>query len=98
MTKTEAIRLLGGTAAKLAEAVGVSPSAVSQWPEELPQRLIDRVQAALWRRAHCEPAVESDAPAASDRREGERRVRENPPEVVKGVPDRRTGERRERVS
>lgn len=52
MDKAEAIRLLGGTQAAAAEAVGVTPQAVKQWPEKLPPRIADRVQAALWRMAH----------------------------------------------
>ncbi|KGG82862.1 hypothetical protein P245_25655 [Comamonas thiooxydans] len=49
MTKTEAITLLGGSVAKAAEAIGINSQAISQWPTELPARLADRVQAALWR-------------------------------------------------
>nr|WP_182312135.1 Cro/CI family transcriptional regulator [Comamonas testosteroni] len=49
MKKDDAIELLGGSVATAAEAIGVSYQAVRQWPEELPQRIIDRVQAALWR-------------------------------------------------
>ena len=49
MTKTEAINLLGGSVAKAAEAIGINSQAISQWPTELPARLADRVQAALWR-------------------------------------------------
>jgi len=52
MTKTEAIQLLGGTAAAVARAVGITPVSVSEWPEELPPRIADRVQAALWRKAN----------------------------------------------
>jgi len=51
MKKSEAINLLGGTPGMAAKAVGVSKSAVTQWPDELPQRIQDRVQAALWRKA-----------------------------------------------
>lgn len=50
MDKTEAIRLLGGTPAMAAKEVGISVQAVSQWPDTLPKRIADRVQAALWRR------------------------------------------------
>lgn len=50
MDKTEAIRLLGGTVAAAASAVGITAQAVSDWPDPLPQRIADRVQAALWRR------------------------------------------------
>ena len=56
MKKTAAIELLGGTVADVAREVGVSPQAVSQWPEDLPPRIIDRVQAALWRMAQARRA------------------------------------------
>lgn len=51
MRKTEAIELLGGTVAAAAEAIGVTYQAVDKWPDELPPRIADRVQAALWRRS-----------------------------------------------
>jgi DNA-binding transcriptional regulator YdaS (Cro superfamily) len=50
MLKTKAFELLGGTASSVAAAVGVTPSAVSQWPAELPDRIADRVLAALARK------------------------------------------------
>lgn len=50
MTKTEAIDLLGGSVAKAAEAIGINSQAISQWPAQLPARLVDRVQAALYRK------------------------------------------------
>lgn len=51
MNKAEAIRLLGGTVSTAAQAIRVSSAAISQWPDEgeLPPRITDRVQAALWR-------------------------------------------------
>lgn len=49
MNKSQAIELLGGTASAAAHAIGVTASAVAQWPEVLPPRIADRVQAALWR-------------------------------------------------
>jgi hypothetical protein len=49
MKKTQAIELLGGTAAAAAKAIGISSAAVSLWPDELPPRIADRVQAALYR-------------------------------------------------
>lgn len=49
MTKAEALGLLGGTADAAAEAIGITRQAVDQWPDELPNRIRDRVQAALWR-------------------------------------------------
>lgn len=49
MDKKQAIDLLGGSPARAAELLGVTPSAVSQWPEELPRRLADRVLGAAVR-------------------------------------------------
>ncbi len=54
MTKEEAINMLGGSVAKAAEAIGINSQAISQWPQELPARLTDRVQAAMWRMQHAE--------------------------------------------
>ena len=50
MDKQEAIQLLGGTPAAAAKEVGVTTAAISLWPDVLPARIADRVQAALWRR------------------------------------------------
>jgi hypothetical protein len=49
MKKSEARALLGGSDVSAAEAIGVTRSAFAQWPEELPARLADRVQAAVAR-------------------------------------------------
>lgn len=49
MKKSRAIELLGGTVTAAAKAVGVTPSAITQWPDELPERIADRVLAALAR-------------------------------------------------
>lgn len=49
MTKDDAIQLLGGTAASAARRIGISPSAVSLWPDELTPAIADRVQAAIAR-------------------------------------------------
>ena len=51
MRKSEAIELLGGSVPAAAEAIGVTYQAVDKWPDPLPTRIADRVQAALWRRA-----------------------------------------------
>lgn len=56
MLKTEALEKLGGSVTAAAELIGITPSAVSQWPDVLPQALIDRVIAAEWRRAQGLPA------------------------------------------
>lgn len=47
MKKHEAIKLLGGTVSEAAKAIGINPQAVTQWPDELPRRISDRVIAAL---------------------------------------------------
>lgn len=70
MNKHVAIELLGGTVAKAAEAVGINSQAVSQWPETLPPRIADRVQAALWRK-HCADGLSLIAVQPSISREGE---------------------------
>jgi len=49
MLKTRAIELLGGSVTAAADAIGITPQAISQWPETLPPRIADRVQAALVR-------------------------------------------------
>ena len=49
MNKAEAIQQLGGSIPAAAKAIGVSYQAVNQWPDVLPARIVDRVQAALWR-------------------------------------------------
>lgn len=74
MEKSEAIRLLGGTATSAAKAIGITPQAVSGWPEELPPAIRDRVQAALWRKqAQTVPApTPSVAPADAPTAQGHR--------------------------
>ena len=49
MDKTKAIELLGGTVGSAAEAIGINSQAISQWPDTLPPRLVDRVIAARLR-------------------------------------------------
>lgn len=53
MNKETAIKLLGGSVAEAARAIGISAQALSQWPDQLPSRLVDRVQAALWRKSQA---------------------------------------------
>lgn len=71
MLKTEAIKLLGGTIPLAAAAVGVTYQAVDKWPDVLPQRIADRVQAALWRMQNgvphpgASPAAEAETQAAT---------------------------------
>ncbi|WP_341667372.1 Cro/CI family transcriptional regulator [Alcaligenes sp. SDU_A2] len=47
MKKKHAIQLLGGTVSSAASAIGIMPQAVTQWPEDLPPRIADRVIAAV---------------------------------------------------
>jgi hypothetical protein len=49
MRKETVVTRLGGTVSKAARAINITPSAFSQWPDELPPRLADRVLAALVR-------------------------------------------------
>lgn len=56
MLKTKAIELLGGTVSSAADAIGVTYQAVDKWPDVLPARLVDRVQAALARK-HLPPEL-----------------------------------------
>ncbi len=49
MLKSDAIQLLGGTPRAAADALGITPSAIYQWPEELPEATVFRIQAYLWR-------------------------------------------------
>lgn len=51
MKKSEAIEQLGGTIKLAARACEITPSAISQWGDELNKAQTDRVQAALWRQA-----------------------------------------------
>lgn len=49
MEKQTAIKLLGGSVTKAAQAIGISPQAVSMWPDVLTPMISDRVAAALGR-------------------------------------------------
>jgi hypothetical protein len=65
MLKTQAIELLGGTVTAVANAVGISVSAVTQWPDELPSRIEDRVLAALARQRFPDLLDTSTEPKAA---------------------------------
>lgn len=47
MKKSTAIALLGGSVTEAAKAIGVTPQAITQWADDLPPRMVDRVIAAL---------------------------------------------------
>lgn len=57
MMKTKAIELLGGTVPSAAKALGVTYQAVNKWPDELPQRIADRVLGAYTRMHNPELAT-----------------------------------------
>lgn len=62
MKKEHAIERLGGSVASAAAAIGISSSAISQWPEVLPPRLEDRMLAAFVRKQHPKVVREFTAP------------------------------------
>ena len=67
MKKAKAIELLGNSVKAAAASLGVTSSAVSQWPEELPRSIENRVLAELARR-HLPPdliGAEGTAPATA---------------------------------
>jgi predicted XRE-type DNA-binding protein len=50
LTKEQAIELFGGKQKDVAEAIGVTPSAISQWPDgELDRATVDRLVGAALR-------------------------------------------------
>ena len=49
MQKEIAIQLLGGSIKSASEAIGITYWAVYKWPDTLPKRISDRVEAALSR-------------------------------------------------
>lgn len=67
MKKAEAIEQLGGTVKLAAQACEISPSAISQWPEDLTKDQVVRVQAALYRKQQAELAgAEAKATSAQE--------------------------------
>lgn len=64
MDKQSAIKLLGGTPKKAAQAMGYrAVQTVYQWPDKLPQSTADRVAGVLARTRGLENAIaELDAP------------------------------------
>jgi len=52
MLQSQALLLLGGDKYTAARAIGITHQAVHLWPEVLPPRIADRVQAALYRQAN----------------------------------------------
>ena len=87
MHKTQALDLLGGTIASAASAIGITPQAISQWPDELPPRIADRVQAAVARISQV-VETQNDDTTLNRRDPDQPRERRNP-----DVPDRRVSAR-----
>lgn len=50
MRKDTAITEMGGSVPAAAKALDVSPQAIRKWPDDLPDRIADRVLAAIARR------------------------------------------------
>lgn len=59
MDKQHAIKVLGGSVAAAADAIGISYQAVDKWPDVLPKRIEDRVLAALYRMQSRMPAIKA---------------------------------------
>jgi len=71
MDKTNAIKVLGGTATSAASAIGITPQAFGQWPDVLPRRLEDRVIAAIARRWLPPEAFWPDVASGAESKPGE---------------------------
>jgi hypothetical protein len=56
MQKAKAIELLGGSVSTAAALIGITYQAVEKWPDPLPDRICDRVLAALARK-HLPPEL-----------------------------------------
>lgn len=68
MRKSDAIELFGGLQKNVADGIGVTPSAISQWPDELDQATADRILGAAVRLglkvpAHMLISVSGGAPS-----------------------------------
>lgn len=57
MKKARAMKLLGGTNAAAAHALGISRQAVFKWPDPLSRRIEGSVLAALGTRAHLKEST-----------------------------------------
>lgn len=64
MTKTEAIALFGSRQQDLADAIGLSRTAITQWPERLRQDQIDRVIGAAMRLGRLPCQAQNDGETA----------------------------------
>ena len=62
MLKSKAIELLGGTITAAADAIGITYQGVEKWPDELPDRIADRVVAAIARKHLPAELIGGEAP------------------------------------
>ena len=70
LSKQAAIQLFGGQSQDLARALGVTPGAVSQWPEDLRPEQVDRVVGAavrlgLWKPTRTRRGKRADGSEAA---------------------------------
>lgn len=65
MTKHDALQLFGGTVAATARALGISASAVYQWPDELTTRQENAVLGAAFKAGKLRATVAPDQQAAA---------------------------------
>lgn len=70
MKKSRALELLGGTPAAAARSLGVSHAAISQWPDELPARIAERVLGVVAKTRYPELARELAEPEAAGKQGG----------------------------
>ena len=62
MLKSKAIELLGGDVASAAATMGVTYQAVDKWPDELPDRIAQRVLGVILGQRHPELIASMSAP------------------------------------
>lgn len=68
MNKQQAIDMLGGKPSKAAKAIGITPQAVNGWPEELSDRIRDRVELAFIKLGKTKDGVtKSSTPKAKNK-------------------------------
>lgn len=64
MTKSQAIKIFGN-ASRLAEALGVTPGAISQWPDDLDVAKTQRVIGAAMQKGLADRVPKDLVPAAA---------------------------------
>jgi hypothetical protein len=64
MTKRDAILLFGTTHREMADALGITRAAITQWPDELTREQADRVVGAAVRLGRWKPRDNAEQEAA----------------------------------